>query len=389
MILGIDASNIKGGGGSTHINELILNFHFNDHNISKIIIWGSSATLSKINNYQWLIKISPKFLAHNSFVCLMWQKFLLSKAAKNEGCDLIFVPGGTFISNFRPFVTISQNMLPFENDEIKRFGFSRITIRLILLRILQTRTFQKSNGIIFLTQYAKNKVTKVTGSLGAKLSVISHGINPQFFLQPRIQLHKTKFTFDNPIKIIYVSTIDHYKHQWKVIHAISELRREGYPVSLKLVGSFIHSAKKRLIKSLNKFDKNNEWASYIGLVPYKELEDIYKHSDLAVFASSCENLPIILIEKMASGLPIACSNKGPMTEVLGTSGMYFNPEKPSEIKQALIGLIDNVDLRTKKSKDSFNKAQKYSWTKCSHKTFSFFEDVYFNYQNSEKNKGLI
>ena len=67
------------------------------------------------------------------------------------------------------------------------------------------------------------------------------------------------------------------------------------------------------------------------MIPYHELHSEYKDADLGVFASSCENLPIILIEKMASGLPIACSNKGPMPEVLGSAGVYFDPENSYEI----------------------------------------------------------
>ena len=43
-------------------------------------------------------------------------------------------------------------------------------------------------------------------------------------------------------------------------------------------------------------------------------------SNIFIFASSCENMPITLIEGMASGLPIACSDRGPMPEVLQDGG---------------------------------------------------------------------
>jgi len=43
----------------------------------------------------------------------------------------------------------------------------------------------------------------------------------------------------------------------------------------------------------------------------------------------------ILVEAMASGLPIACSNRGPMPEVLGDAGVYFDPEDPHDIARAL------------------------------------------------------
>ena len=91
-------------------------------------------------------------------------------------------------------------------------------------------------------------------------------------------------------------------------------------------------------------------------------------------------MPNILIETMAAGLPIACSNRGPMPEVLGSSGLYFNPEIPNEIYNALEMFINNPKLRADKAYASFNDAQKYSWTTCAEETFSFLESVVIDYK---------
>jgi glycosyltransferase involved in cell wall biosynthesis len=167
-----------------------------------------------------------------------------------------------------------------------------------------------------------------------------------------------------------------------VVEAVARLRKEGYPVALNLVGPSYLPAKKRLMESINKFDVNDEWVKYHGPVPYLDLHHIYKEAHLGVFASSCENLPIILLETMASGLPIACSNRGPMPEVLGDAGVYFDPEQPIEIYRAIKNLINNPQLRLEKSQASFHKAQQYSWDVCALETFSFLEQVVTNYQQS-------
>ena len=191
----------------------------------------------------------------------------------------------------------------------------------------------------------------------------------------------TEYSLTKPFQILYVSTVDLYKHQWNVVEAVAKLRKEGYPVALNLVGAALF-AKNRLEKSLNKFDVNNEWARYNEVVPYLEMHNAYKDANLGVFASSCENLPIILLETMASGLPIACSNKGPMPEVLGSAGEYFNPERPAEIYHSIKKLIDNIHLRSERSQASFNMAQEYNWDVCAFETFSFLEEVFNNYQKS-------
>ena len=71
----------------------------------------------------------------------------------------MFVPGGIFLSTFRPYITMSQNMLPFDYEEILKFNFSK-RIKFFLIKIFQLRTFKQSKGIIFLTKYAQNTIFK-------------------------------------------------------------------------------------------------------------------------------------------------------------------------------------------------------------------------------------
>jgi len=383
MIVGIDASNLQGGGGLTHLVEILSNLNINKHNVSKVIIWGGEQTLSQIDNYPWLKKIIPKKLNRGLFSRLIWQKFGLSNSAIDNNCDLIFAPGGTIFCNFRPIVTMSQNMLPFEWHEARRYGISWFTLRLILLRWLQSRSFRSADGLIFLTNYAKEQVIKVVGNIISPSVIIPHGLNSRFCVYPKKQYDMIEYSTTRPFQILYVSIVDQYKHQWNVVEAVANLRKEGYPVALNLVGPSYLPAKNRLVESINKFDVHNEWAKYHEAVPYIELHNIYKDANLGVFASSCENLPIILLETMASGIPIACSNRGPMPEVLGSAGVYFNPERPTEIYHAIKKLIDNKQLRSERSQVSYFKAKEYTWDTCAFETFSFFEEVLLNYRESE------
>jgi glycosyltransferase involved in cell wall biosynthesis len=70
-------------------------------------------------------------------------------------------------------------------------------------------------------------------------------------------------------------------------------------------------------------------------------------------------------------MPIVCSNRGPMPEVLQAAGIYFNPEDPADIAQAIKKLIINFDLRFQLSENAKSLADKYSWARCSNETFSF------------------
>jgi glycosyltransferase involved in cell wall biosynthesis len=130
-----------------------------------------------------------------------------------------------------------------------------------------------------------------------------------------------------------------------------------------------------LKKTLERVDPSGEFIRYSGHVPYSELPARYAQADLFLFASSCENMPNILLEGMASGLPIACSNRGPMPEVLGDAGVYFDPENADDIARALRELIDSPTLRARLSKASFERVQVYSWRRCARETFGFLASV--------------
>lgn len=379
MIFGIDASNIRAGGPVTHLIELLRAAEPAAHGFSSGVIWSSSVVLEAIDGRPWLRKVTDPMLQQSAdpyrdrrhLIRAYWQRFKLHQRARQAGCDVLFVPGGLDSSGFHPMVTMSQNMLPFDWNEARRYGISLSTLRLGVLRAGQGRTFRRADGVIFLTEYARDNICSVVDVDEEKSAVVPHGIGSQFLASPREQRTIGECTPANPFRLLYVSTIDLYKHQWHVAEAVATLRREGLPVSLELVGAARGHAAQQLDDTLARLDPTKEFLSYLGPFAYEKQPALYRRADLCVFASSCENLPIILLEGMASGLPVACSNRGPMPEVLGDAGVYFDPERPGEIAAAIRGLIESPQLRQAKAEMAFQRARQYSWARCADETFAF------------------
>jgi glycosyltransferase involved in cell wall biosynthesis len=240
---------------------------------------------------------------------------------------------------------------------------------------MHTVTFRQASGVIFLSQYASNSVMRAIGVRGGNTMTIPHGVDDQFLCPPRKQLPIECFSVERPFNILYVSIIDMYKHQWAVAQAAARLRKKGIPLVLTLVGGAYPRAFAHLSKTVSQIDPARKFVRYKGLVPYSEIAAYYQQADLCVFASSCENMPNILLEGMASGLPIACSDRGPMPEVLGSAGVYFDPENPDDIARSLQTMLDSPDLRTKLAQDSFQRAQAFSWRRCAKETFGFLAKV--------------
>lgn len=383
-ILGIDAYNIRAGGGITHIAEILNNCNPIELGFSKVIIWAPKETLNHIVDNPWLHKVQNSFLNGSAIKRYYWKLFLSKREYIKEKIDILFVPGGTYIGSFRPFVTINQNLLPFENKEINRYGLSFNYIKFKVLGILQNITNKNANGLIFLTNYAKKIVLKNTKIKPDDTIIIPHGVNDKFNLDPKLRNFRLTSEFiKNPFKVLYISSIEVYKHQWNVIESIEYLNNNGYNINLKLVGA-AGSGSKKLQKYLN--ENNKHFINYQGPALYKEIEKLYQEADICIFASSCETFGMILTESMLCSLPIAASNMSAIPDVVGNAALYFNPLNSKDISEKIQLFYESNTLRKEFSIKGYNHVLKYNWVKSSTETFRYFKKILnkYNLQNHVK-----
>lgn len=373
--IGIDATNLRRGGGLTHLIELLRAADPHAHGVRRVVVWGGRKTLAELDDRPWLHKIHLLELDGGLLRRALWQRFSLSKAARAAGCSLLFIPGGSYAGDFRPVVTMSRNMLPFEMKELLRYGWSLTTIKLLLLRLAQSRSFRYVDGVIFLAEYARQGVLRVTGPLSAVMTIIPHGLNTRFQKPPKTQFPVSQYNHAKPFRFLYVSIIDVYKHQECVAQAVALLRARGLPIEIDFIGPAYPPALKRLEAVIRELDPNRRFLHYRGAVPFEDVHHAYANADAFVFASSCENLPNILIEAMAAGLAIACSRSGPMPETLGDAGLYFDPENVNEIATVLERLFSDDSLRATMARDAHARAKSYSWERAAQATFAFIHQV--------------
>lgn len=375
MILGIEASNIRTGGGLTHLTEILSNIESAEMPFEKVIVWASTSTLAVLPNKEWLVKVSNKMIDKSFVTAMIWQTLFFRTEARNYGCNMVFAPGSTFLSPFRPFVSMSQNMLPFERAEMLRFKKKSDALKFRMLNITQSLTFKRAKGLIFLTNYAKQYISGAIHLDVSKSIIIPHGISANFLNKPKVQADINTYSVENPYRLLYVSIITVYKHQWNVVKAVSALREKGYPVVLDLVGPKTEEGFALLEPVLQSVPSGEQYVFYHGSADRNQLRNFYLEADAFVFASSCENMPIILIEAMTSGLPIACSDRGPMPEVLKDNGFYFDPENVDSIENAIEKMLRDTTSRDTKSNKSYEAVKSYTWKNCAVKTFDYLYQV--------------
>jgi glycosyltransferase involved in cell wall biosynthesis len=375
--LGIDATNIRLGGGITHLSQLLQACDPVAAGISRVTVWTSQSTAAALPERPWLVKLSAPWMDASLPRRMLGQQLQLPHALNAAGCDVLFSPGGTLPAwSPVPAVTMSQNMLPFEPLEAARFGrWSLMRLKMRILRYSQSRSFRRANGLIFLTQYAQTAVSNALGGLSCPTALIPHGIEQRFLQQPRPQRSIADCTAANPFRVLYVSILMPYKHQVEVARAACLLRAQGVPIEMRFIGApwGVYGSQFRAL--LDELDPQNDFLRWSGAEPFDALHGFYQRADVFVFGSSCENLPNILIEAMAAGLPIASSDRGPMTEVLGDAGVYLDPEVPASIADALHRLVGDPALRSRLAAAAWMQAKSYSWEQCARDTFAFIAQV--------------
>ncbi len=379
MHLAIDASNIRQGGGVTHLSQLLSAADPSEAGITEVTVWACDATLAQLPSKPWLTKLSTAWTEANLLRRMLGQQFLLGRELSRRGCDVLFSPGGTLPLGIRlPVVTMSQNMLPFEPEEAKRFGrWSWMRLKMWLLRQSQGRSFKKADGLIFLSQHARAVVSRWLGrdqSQGMQ-ALVPHGVESRFAANPKRQRGLNEYSAENPFTFLYVSILMPYKHQIEVAQAASQLRRAGCPVRVKFVGVDWGRYGEQFRETLLQLDPQEEFLIWPGGIPFSSLHAEYQAADAFIFASSCENLPNILIEAMTAGLPIACSKSGPMPEVLRNAGVYFDPAKTQDIAEAMLTLVNSADLRERLAAQAKELSWAYSWQRCAKDTFEFIAAV--------------
>ena len=379
ITIGIDASRNRSGGAKAHLVGILSEADPNAHNIDKVHVWCYKKLAKSLPRHPWLVTHSPEVLERSIIHQLWWQFWNLSTEVRNQKCDILLNTDAGTVNFFSPCVVMSRDMLSFEGGENNRFGLTKARLRLFLLRYVQIASLKRASGAIFLTNYASNVIQKYTGKL-KQVAIVPHGVGQNFIQDTN---GGNWDLGQQNIRCLYVSNASMYKHQWHVIRAITLLRNEGYKLELLLAGAGEGIAKDRVSEEIKLSDPMNEFVTVTSIVNHENVPELLRSSNLFIFASSCENMPNTLVEAMASGLPIACSDRGPMPEVLSDAGTYFNPESPQSIAVAVKEILDNRDLRLKKAALAKQFAEQFSWRRCADETMEYLNTVY---RNSLKNK---
>ncbi len=233
------------------------------------------------------------------------------------------------LGNVKAVVSTVWENIPFNNERIR--GRSK----------MKKYALEKVDMFLAVTVKAK-KALMDEGCDAAKITVLRPGINTQKFRPLVISGYKS-IPKDNNIRILLVSRIVKEKGIEGVISIFNNLHKAYKNLELIIAGrgpdlSILRDEVQR---------KKQKGIRFIGQIPYEEMPNLYSSCDIFIHnpvgsSSWNEQYGMVLIEAMASGLPIIALNSGSTSEVIGKSGLVVEED---ELQRALLSLIKNKGLR--------------------------------------------
>lgn len=337
--IGIIAINI--GGGGTLVNLQSLLNEFTRHDISNhYYIWAESNILAKLPDGKCITKIPV-----NNYKYL-WLFLGINKSIVKNKIDLILVPGGFFLRKKVATVVYSQNLLPFSNSIIIKYFPSFNFFRLLLLKFLYIYSFSRANSIVYLSENSKSIISKYIFLKNENNPVIPNGVG-EIFIRNGNSREIYKISSKLIINILYLSRIDEYKNHIPFFDAAMILRERGYiNLHFNCVGPAYIQSKNKLLSHMD--NHSSDWHSWFFIrdeIPYEDVAQITTNSDLGIFLSECESMPISMIEMMAAGLPIVCSNIEPMKSIASESAIFVNPKDELSIANGIERLMIDDNFR--------------------------------------------
>ena len=184
-------------------------------------------------------------------------------------------------------------------------------------------------------------VTTVTENLATAMR--NHGLkNDNYVVLPNVvnlDMFHISEKNNTPCKIIHISCFeDKSKNISGLLESLKIIDDKGIDFQCTLIGEGMDlELMKEKAKNLQLINK----VSFTGLMEGQKLADELSSGDFLVLSSNYENMPVVILEALASGLPVVSTNVGGIKEMIDdTKGILVEPKNKEALAEAMIKMIE-------------------------------------------------
>jgi glycosyltransferase involved in cell wall biosynthesis len=221
-----------------------------------------------------------------------------------------------------------------------------------------------ASKIIAVSSQTRNDISAIYHVDSEKIDVVHNGISPFFMpthdLSMREQLRRD-YSICTPYLLSVGADIPRRNYA-RLFEAMEKIWAQHPQLHWVIAGrgQFKSLPIYEITQKANRLDR----MVFVASPTDQQLAQLYRDAIMTVCASSFEGFGLSVLESMACGTPVACSDMRSLREVADTLAVYFPHDDPTSMADVIMGLIDDADYRRQLKYKGVQRASQFTWAKA-------------------------
>jgi glycosyltransferase involved in cell wall biosynthesis len=282
------------------------------------------------------------------------EQLLLPRLAAREGVEILHSLGSTSPAwgRFRRVTTI--------HDVIYRvFPEAHTALRARAMSVLVPLSARRSHRIVAPSESTRSDIVKHLHIAESKIDVVPLGVGARTVSPTDVEELRTRLELGRRAVVLTPSAKRPHKNLMRLLDAWALLPGDGTRPVLILPG-YTTEHETDLERHAARIGLERD-TRFLGWVSPADLEALYSVASCLVFPSLYEGFGLPVLEAMARGVPVACTDRGSLAEVAGTATLLFDPESPQEIAGAVQRILGDSELAARLRRAGREQADRFTW----------------------------
>ncbi|MCS7283680.1 MAG: glycosyltransferase family 4 protein, partial [Anaerolineae bacterium] len=206
-----------------------------------------------------------------------------------------------------------------------------------------------------------------------RMTVISLAADPIFSPRPLAEVDALRRRYGLPESfVLYVGSNKPHKNLARLVEAWAQTTDSGICSTLVIAGPWDprYPEPRRRAEQLGL--ENIRW---LGPIPEADLPALYSAATLFVFPSLYEGFGLPVLEAMACGVPVVCSNTSSLPEVAGDAALLVDPTDARALAGAIERVLTDEALRASLRARGLERARQFAWEEAAQRTLEIYRQV--------------
>lgn len=234
------------------------------------------------------------------------------------------------------------------------------------------RSVETADLVLADSQATKRDMINQLGTPPHKVKVIYSGVDKRFSpegVSGEQELLRAKYDIGDGDYWLSVGTIQPRKNYLTLIEAFRRLAPEARLVIAGAPGWLYDDV-------VQQAGGCGDGVRILGYVDDADLPALYRNAELFVFPSLYEGFGLPVLEAMASGVPVVCSDSSSLPEVVGDAALLVDPRDPSAMAAAIAEVTHTPSLRHALVRRGLSRASQFTWEQAGQELLQAFEELH-------------